>query len=513
MQYFTQKQIKFIEDTVAGEGITADILLQNAGAVLAQFITELPLDLSSGIVFLCGNGNNGGDGYVAAKLLAKSGFPVTTVLMCGEPTTAISTVAYCDLSDTDVEVLFLNDNIDKIFGKIAASALVVDAVFGIGFHGEIPPQIKACFSFVKRQDAKKLAVDVPTGANCLNGAVAEGTLRCDYTVTFIGEKLGFLFPPLSDCLGTVITGDIGVPHGVLAMVERPIFAPDNAQLGALLPARLPLSNKGDFGRLVNVAGSRNFPGAAALSTLAALRCGIGLCKLATVADVAANLSSTIFEATFLPLEETDDGGISAKSLPQILDACKTATAVAIGCGIGRSADSIELVEGLLGALTCPIILDADGLNCAATRIDMIKNAKASVTLTPHPAELGRLLSPPISTGEVLGDRFSAALRLSEQLGVTVVAKGYPTIIVGASGCYICHSGNAGLSRGGSGDVLTGMIGALTGQWIPPLDAAMLGVILHGRAADFAAKNLSMQGMLPTDVIDCLPLVFLELNKG
>ena len=511
MYLVTPQQMKIIEKNANDSGASYLTLMQNAGYKLAQFIAGLSVDLTKGIVIFCGSGNNGGDGFVLAKLLSEMGIPVTAVLMCGEPTTEISAQSYCDLSNEAAEVLFLNDNIDKIFNKISAAGLIVDSVFGTGYHGDLPPQIKACFSYASRAQGVKLAVDIPSGGNSTTGEAAEGTMKCSYTVTFANKKIGMEFLPLKDYCGEIIIEDIGIPNTCYTNIDHPICKIEFDNMEKIIPKRSPTAHKGDFGRLVNVSGSRRMSGACAMSTLAALRSGVGICTVATSKSVVDSLSSSIYEAMYLPLKETPKGEISSTNGKEILAACEKASAVTIGCGLGVSEDTTKLVEFLLENITCPIILDADGINCIAPCIDIIKNTRASIIVTPHPAEMARLLS--ITTAEVLKDRLSCAIKLSTELGITVVAKGAPTIIAGESGfCYLNTTGNAGLSRGGSGDVLTGMIGSFVAQGISPTDAAVAGVYLHGLAADHVAEKLSMQGMLPTDVIAELPLVFKQMNR-
>lgn len=509
--YVTPQQMKVIEKNSDDSGVTFKELMYNAGLKTAQFVTSLSLELSYGIVILVGNGNNGGDGFVTAKLLSEFGFPVTVVLMCGEPTTRISTEAYCDLESTSVDVLTINDNQEKIFLKISAASLILDAVFGIGFHGELPPQVASCLGFIKCARAAKVAVDIPSGANAVTGEVDPATLKCDYTLTFQSEKLGMQLYPLKRYCGTVIVTDIGIDQVCYCNISHPILPIDRADIQKILPERFPWANKGDFGKLVNISGSRRMPGAAALSTLSALRCGVGLNTTATVKTVSDSLSSSIFETTWLPLKETLKGEISSTNIKEILSTCDTATAVIIGCGLGLSEDTIKLVTELIQLINVPIILDADGLNCIASSIDILKNRKAKLIVTPHPAELARLLN--ISKEEAIRNRYDCAVELSKNYGITVVAKGSPTIIVGENGfCFVNSTGNAGLSRGGSGDVLTGMIGSFLAQGISPTDAAVAGVYLHGLAADRICEVKSMQGMLPSDVINELPFLFKQLNR-
>lgn len=506
MYYVTPKQMKDLEQYAAEHKKDGYTLMVSAGTAMAERIAGLNLDLSKGVVLLCGSGNNGGDGFVCARLLAEMGVPAYAVLMTGEPVTEAAMRAYMDLGGSSAEVLNLNDNIDKIFTKISAAVLVVDAAFGTGFHGELPPQVKACLSFANRSPCKKLAADLPSGGNAETGAVAENTLKCDYTITFANPKLGMALLPLKDYLGKLEVVDIGIPKEAYSKLEYPVLKMEREQAEAVLPHRAPDAHKGDFGKLVCFCGSRRMPGAAGLVAKAALRAGAGLVTLATVKTVAESLSSSILECTYLPLKENARGEAAATNGKELLSLCEEASAVVIGPGLGVSEDVSSLVDLLLSHLTCPVVLDADGINCAASHIDMIQNTKAALILTPHPGEMARLLK--IQVKDVLAQRFAYAIKLASELGVTVVAKGAPTLVAGGHGfCCLNTTGNPGLARGGSGDVLSGIIGSLAAQGIPPDDAAAAGVYLHGAAADGAAEKLSMQGMLPSDVIEELPFVF------
>ena len=510
MYLLTPQKMKELEALSDKNGVSYAELMQNAGEKLAEFIYSLPINHSYGIVFFCGNGNNGGDGFVAAKMLAMGGYPVTVVLMCGEPETELSMRAYLELGESDAEVLNLYDNNEKIFSKLSSSALIVDAVFGTGFHGELPPQVKACFSFAARSAAKKLAVDVVSGGNCTDGKVSEGTLKCDYTVTFAYEKVGMRMKPLSDYLGEVTVADIGIDKSLIRKVV-PVIKTEDDFIEKVIPERSPYSNKGDYGKLVNIAGSKRMPGAAALSTMSALRTGAGLVTLASARTVCESLSGNIYECTYLPLKETTAGTISQTNEKEILSLCENATAVSIGCGMGNGEDTLSILKALLKNLSCPIIIDADGLNAIGTGIDILKDIKADVVITPHPKELSRLLGLPIE--EILENRFSVVEKLSKEYGITVLSKGNPTIICGANGySFINENGNAGLSRGGSGDVLTGIIASLAAQGLSGTDAAAAGAYIFGKAADITAEKLSMQGMLPSDVIKELPTVFKMLKR-
>lgn len=514
MFYPTPKQMKTIEENSEKNGISCRELMENAGGALTMLIYEISkeTDLSSGVVFICGSGNNGGDGFVSARLLAENGIPVTVVLACGDPSTELAALEYCELSSVHgVDVLNLNDNIEKVFSRFSEAAVIVDAVFGTGFHGYLPPQIKACFSYAERCSAIKIAADTPSGGDCLKGTVTEGTMKCAYTVTFGYKKIGMLMNPLEEYCGEIITADIGFSAKCTQGLEYLPTLFDGSRIGEILPKRAKDSHKGDFGRLLNVSGCAKMSGAAALSTKAALRSGAGLVTLASTETVISRIAAAMPEAMYLVLDEAgSDGAKPSKNADTIIKECENKNAVSVGCGLSVTADTKEIVTKVIKEAACPIILDADGINCLADNIDIIKDAKAELIITPHAGELARISG--VTPEEAAADRLTLAVNLSREYGVTVVAKGVPTIVAGHGKAYVIPAGNPGLSRGGSGDVLTGIIAAFCAQGIEPLDAAAAAVYIHGEAADMAAEKLSETGMLPSDVIENLPFVFKKRNR-
>lgn len=513
MLYPTPKQMKTIEESSDKNGVSLRTLMKNAGGALTMLIYRISedRDVSTGVVFICGSGNNGGDAFVSAKELAENGIPVTVVLACGDPSTELAARAYCALSGVKgTEVLNLNDNIDKVFMRFAQAAVIVDAVFGTGFHGFLPPQIKACFSYAQRSGAVIIAADMPSGGDCLKGTVSEGTLKCAYTVTFGYTKIGMLMQPLSDCCGEIITADIGITEKCCEGIEYlpALFTGQDAK--ALFPEREKSSHKGNYGRVLNIAGSAAMSGAAALSTRAALRSGAGLVTLAASERVISRIAAGIPEATYLPLAEDKNGAYSAENVSLIEKACEGKTAVAIGCGLSVTEGTKAIVKNVIKTAPCPIILDADGINCIADNIDIIKDAKNKLIITPHAGELARLAG--VSAEEAAADRLTLAVNIARQYGVIVAAKGVPTIVAGCGRVRVIPAGNPGLARGGSGDVLTGVIAAFCAMGLSPEDAAAAGVFIHGTAANAAADLFSENCMLPSDVIDKLHFAFKNWSR-
>lgn len=511
MYLVTPEQMRILEDRAEQCGVTRGALMGNAGTALAKFIMENVPDLTGGVVILCGSGNNGGDGLAAARLLSEAGIKTYAVLMSGEPTTELSMKCYWELGDSYAEVLNLEDNIEKVFELMGKAAVITDCVYGTGFRGDLPPTIRACFSFASRCSGVKIAADCPSGGDCLTGATDDGALVCDYTLTFGCQKTGLVKAPLNGYCGEITIADIGIPPECFQGLEGLIAYPDEKEIEELILIRPKDSHKGMFGRILNIAGSEKMPGACALSTLAALRSGAGLMVTATVKSAAQSLSSNIFESMYLPLEANADGMISRSNIEAILEEVKKASVIMLGCGLGVSDDTKEIVRAVIENAECPVILDADGINCIADGIDIIRNKKAGLILTPHPGELSRLTGIPID--EIIKNRMEHAVSFAKEYGVTVVSKGAPTYTASSDGsCWINSTGNPGLSRGGSGDILTGIIAGLRAQGLSDEEAAFAGAYLHGKAADNTAMKRSTLGMLPQDVIEELTYLFRDMNR-
>ena len=504
MQLVTPLEMMKLEDLTNKSGISYEQMMERAGTGLAEHVAHIAMEQSAtAILFLCGNGNNAGDCFVAASLLSKQ-YAVTVAMLAGVPKTRTAFTKYKMMKDVQI----ITEQ-EKIREATLRHSLVIDGVFGIGFRGELSPFVQELFGIIDADSAKQcIAVDIPSGGSGLNGNVAAGTPHCNVTVTFGAAKAGLFLAPLSEYCGAILLVDIGIPAQAFAELDYPLQNIQGDRIGSKLPPRPNDAHKGMFGKLLCIAGSRNMPGAAILASQAALRCGVGLYTLASDIEVCRMLISQTPEATMLPLPTDYDGKLTQQAVPAILEAARTASCILIGCGLGQSEALKQMVTSLVTQLDCPIILDADGLNVLASGIDILHEAKAPVVLTPHPGEMARLLH--CSAADVQKDRMTAAKRLASRFPNTVIVlKGAGTIIATAKHAFINTNGNSGMSKGGSGDVLAGMIASLTAQHMAPEEAAIVGVYLHGLAGDCAAAEYSKRAMLPSDLIRQLPLLFGE----
>lgn len=269
------------------------------------------------------------------------------------------------------------------------------------------------------------------------------------------------------------------------------------------------SNKGTLGSLLCICGSYGMAGAAIMAGKAALRCGIGLLKIAVPKSIYPVCATNILESVYYPLEETSNGVISSKNTDFLLEMCEKSSAVVIGCGLSVCDDTKNLVQSVITNCKKPLVIDADALNCICNKPEILKNLKAPAIITPHPGEMARLLHS--TPKAVNSNRENTAIDFAKKFGVVTVLKGAGTIIASPDGeVYINHTGNSGMATGGSGDVLSGIIGSLLAQGASPINAAAAGVFLHGTIGDLAAEKLGKISMLPTDMIDMIPTAYLKL---
>lgn len=493
-------QMREAEQCCAKSHISLEQLMINAGIVCAERISQITLQAKN-IVILCGSGNNGGDGMVIAGILGKTRDDVRVIFANGMPKS--------DCAKSNAHFLFEQKNVaytDYISDNSCISWLenagcVIDCIYGTGFHGSLPELIARLISAANNSPIR-VAVDVPSGVNSDSGEYDERCFAPTHTLVLGAMKAGLLKPDCNDILGEITLLDIGIPEccyedNHLAKLADESFRRPFGERGRN-------SHKGSFGRLLNIAGSRRYTGAAAMSTNAALRSGVGLCTLAAPKCVVQSLSSAIFETTFLPLPETEDGFV-AENAAEYLELDKT-TAISIGCGLGCSENTRRLTEFVIRNASCPIILDADGINSLAGNIDVLKERNGELIITPHPLEFSRISG--LTTNEIAADRIGAARAFAEKYGITVLLKGANTVIASPGGEVIVNTtGNSGLAKGGSGDVLTGIIAAFAAQGIDPFTAAASGAYCHGLAADILAERLPPQSMLARDVIEALPEVY------
>jgi ADP-dependent NAD(P)H-hydrate dehydratase / NAD(P)H-hydrate epimerase len=483
LDVLTAADVRRQDEEAAARGIAVASLMEQAGWAVAR-AARLLLGGTYGrrILIVCGKGNNAGDGLVAGRVLASFGAHVTAVLTTGED--LLSPLATANMQEFPGRI----EHLDALPRELSRVDLVIDALFGVGLsrapEGETTEVINECV----HTHVPVLAVDVPSGVNADTGAVPGIAMRATKTVTFSGLKPGLLFMPGAGYAGEIDVADIGVPSG-LGSAARAL---DVTSVREAFPRRAPGDHKRGVGTVMVVAGSRAMPGAAALTTAACVHTGAGLTILCAPEDVCRVVISRVPEVVTIPVPESSEGTLDPKALELIRPRLDEVHALAIGPGLSTHPAAAETVRALVAETDQPIVIDADGLNALAGATEILGRRRGPSILTPHAGELGRLVGRP--SKELDANRLEAAREAARMLNSVVVFKGPGTVIAGRE-VFINTTGTSALAQGGTGDVLTGILGALAAQAAcreDPVDdlLAALGVWLHGEAADRLAARLS-----------------------
>ncbi len=513
------QQMRAAEEKAAALGVPPTVLMDNAGRAVAEVVAALARrESGQSVLVLVGPGNNGGDGLVAARYLLEWGLPVACYVWhrraegdrVRELALAVGVPLFSAEEDADYNLLR---------SEVRRARIVVDALLGTGLSRPLSPQLRALLAVVhaERQARRVVAVDVPSGLNSDTGEVDEATLPADVTATLGHVKVGLVVSPGVRYAGHVICADIGLPAG--AEVDGLADLLDDATVGALLPQRPPYGHKGTFGRVLVVAGSTNYVGAAALACQAAYRAGAGLVTLAVPRGLHALAAAKLTETTFLPLGAEQAAAFTPDSLPELLAALDGYDALLVGPGLGRGPATAEFVRMLVGELakrrqaagSSPFLaLDADALNCLAGSGDWWRGLGSQTVITPHPGEMARLLAT--SVPEVEAQRLATARLAAQTWGLVAILKGAFTVIAAPSGqLQVSPFAVSSLATAGSGDVLAGALVGLGAQGLPAAAAAAAAVYLHGRAGELAAIRIGEAGTVAGDLVPLLPVVWRSLR--
>ncbi len=504
-------QSRHLEECAVQAGARLLDLMENAGSAAVRFLRK-KYDLEQKrCVVLCGLGNNGGDGFVAARRLQECGAHVIVILMEGLPSTDNARHMYGMLDDTGVKVLRYEEASSYLPSMVESADFILDAVYGVGFHGSAPQFMEPVFRAVTNSRGVTLALDVPSGVNCDTGAVEGPCVMADYTVSFSTLKNGHLLQPAKGCCGQVVVVPIGIDLSLINAQESPLEVTDTELAQRVIKPRNPESNKGDYGRLLCLCGSEGMAGAASLCARAALRGGAGLVNVVLPRSIYPIVAAGAQEAIYTLLDYAPSGALTGEAQTALAEALAKADAMVLGCGLGTGREASALLRQCLMGAEKPIVIDADGINLLARNIDILKTVQAPLVLTPHPGEMARLTGR--SVKEIQLHRLEFACSFAREYNVVLVLKGAGTIVASPAGhAWVNQTGNAGMAKGGSGDVLAGLTGALLAQGCKPEEAAAAAVWLHGTAGDRCAARLSQTAMLPADLIGELPGLFLEIGR-
>jgi hydroxyethylthiazole kinase-like uncharacterized protein yjeF len=468
-------------------------LMETAGGAVAEAVRDVASDGPVRVV--CGKGNNAGDGLVAARHLAGTGYEVEVLLLW--PAGGLSPDASANLERFDGTVREVSA--DDLLGALAGSGAVIDAIFGTGFEGAPRAPADVAIEAINAGDIPVVAADIASGVDASSGE-AEGTaVDADVTVSFHAAKLGHWIFPGKAKTGELRVADIGIPPDA---PSEPSGGVIRDEVLALAARRRPNSTKFDSGEVLVVGGSRGLTGAVCMAASAAIRAGAGYATVAVPSDLEHIFEIKLTEVMSRGYGDAS-GRLASASANEILAAGERAVAVVLGPGLGRDEDSFELARELARGVATPLLIDADGLNAHAERLDLIAERGAPTVLTPHAGELGRLLGRESSA--IAEHRLATAREAAEQSGAIVVLKGDDTIVTDGDRVAVSAGGAPALATAGTGDVLSGTIGALLARGMEPFAATCAGVHAHQRAGRIAAERVgATESVIATDVIAALP---------
>ena len=496
--------------TIEQHGTLGLTLMENAGRGFADAVIAHFGRTGSAVIF-AGKGNNGGDGCVIARLLNDAGWQ-TKVCVAGDRA-GISGDAETNLlrlSGESVVYCRTDEELRAVPSSWLTHAdLVIDALFGTGLVKPVTGVYAAAVNLINSCGRPVWSVDIPSGIHGTTGEVLGTAVCAAATVTFACAKSGHVLFPGALHTGILKIIDIGIPAGVTDPAPGCEFL-DRTAITPLLSRRDRQAHKGHFGHCLIIAGSTGRTGAAVLAASSAVRAGSGLVTLAGPETLHTILEIKTTEAMTAPLPDNGSGHVTMDARDRIMDLAQHMDALAIGPGMGRHPGTVSLVHDLVAALSVPLVIDADGLNALAGQTGVLHRKRAeTVILTPHPGEMARLTG--LSVAAVEGDRIGVARAFAAEYGVFLILKGARTIIASPQGAIAINgSGNPGMASGGMGDVLTGIVTSLLGQSFTPWDACRIGVHLHGHAADLVAAARGEAGMTATDVLEALPLAWMDL---
>jgi ADP-dependent NAD(P)H-hydrate dehydratase / NAD(P)H-hydrate epimerase len=500
--------------TIDDIGIPSIVLMENAGRQAVAAMEAAYEDIAtSRVAVMCGRGNNGGDGFVVARTLIQRGVDASVFLLGsvadvrGDARTNLEILGRIGM--TVVEITNAQEW-ELHFSELSEVDLIVDAILGTGFRGRLNGFLETVVADLNSLGVPIVAIDLPTGVSADTASLEGPAVEASMTVTLAAPKIPLVFPPADSHAGDLVIADIGIPLPLLDEIEgQHLELLTRDAMREIVPARTADSHKGDFGRVLIVAGSLGRTGAAHLAALGALKSGAGLVTVATPRSCLPVVAAMAPEYMTEPLDETAAGTIDYSAVDRILDL--KADIIAVGPGLGQSPATTAFVHALLERSGVPLVLDADALNAFAGDPDRLAGREeVGVVITPHPGEMARLMKTTIE--DVQHDRLRAARDFAAAHKLHVVLKGHRTVIAGPDGrTFVNLTGNAGMATGGTGDLLTGMIAAWFAQLLDAEAACKLAVYVHGTAGDLAEADEGEVSLTAGDVASRIGDALLELT--
>ncbi|MBI5236057.1 MAG: NAD(P)H-hydrate dehydratase [Deltaproteobacteria bacterium] len=519
MKLATAKTIKKIDHAaVSMYGMRSIQLMENAGAGVAGVAVKEFGGRIEGrkVAVIVGKGNNAGDGYVCARLLANMGARVTVFSLASSN----ELKGDCLLNERiwrqmHGEVRSIADGAsfrnERNRNSLKHASIVVDAIFGTGLSVPVSGVYADAIKLINELGKKVVSIDIPSGIDATTGAVLGIAVKAAVTATMAMPKLGTYIYPGREYAGRLETIDIGCPACLLTDETIKENLVTGRWVAGILKKmrRPPDSHKGSFGHTLIIGGSTGKTGAPYMAAMGAMRAGAGLATIALPKGLEPMMSAKTTEVMTLGLPDEKDGTLGPEAAKVVIKAMRSKAVICIGPGLGFSSGSTSLVSSIIGRAGAPVVIDADGLNAVAASVAALKKAKTPLVLTPHPGEAARLLGKDISA--VQSDRVGAARTLAERAGAVVLLKGASSVVAEPDGCiYVNPTGNPALATAGTGDVLSGIVAGLLSRGLSPVEAASCGAYLHGKAADDYKTLHGGTGMIATDLLQLIPSVIVRL---
>jgi len=516
--------------TIERYGVAGVVLMERAGLSIVARINDIYFQKTvcgtqntkntreRKIIVVCGGGNNGGDGFVIARILHNQGKEVEVYITVNpRRLKGDAKINYIAARKFGVIIRPVSHFLRSFSSSGTDYCLIVDALLGTGLSKEVRVPLTDVIKKINGLSAPVISVDIPSGISSDTGQIMGCAVKARYTVTFGLPKRGHYLYPGAEHAGQLYVEEIGFPRTLLASEKIPINLVQKEDIRSLLPARPKYSHKGTYGHVLIIAGSRGKTGAALMAAKACLRTGAGLVTIGIPESLVNTFQSRVTEEMILPLPDKGNGTLSIKAADVILDFLKMRGKVlAIGPGLSVDRELSRLVRLLIQESSVPIVIDADGLNAVADKTAVLEKSRAPIILTPHTGEMSRLLNKE-SAGrnqisrvaglweEIEKDRINIALAFARKTKTCLVLKGVPTITATPQGkVFINTTGNSGMATAGTGDVLTGIISAWLAQGLSAGDASTLGVFLHGLAGDIAAGKKGQNSLIASDIINNIP---------
>jgi NAD(P)H-hydrate epimerase len=514
MQYvLTAEEMRWCDEkTIRSFGVPGLLLMENAGRGIVEFLRDnyKPLD-SKQILIVCGKGNNGGDGFVVARLLLNYALFVTVLIV-------VSPSEFQGDAKKNYEILkkLASQSSSRIaisrFSKrtirlIPKPDIIIDGIFGTGFTGSVKKPYSNVIHWMNQQEAPIVSIDIPSGVNGTTGVAFDEAICAKETLTFHALKTGLLCNQGRELTGKVNIIDIGIPKIIMASKKFNTFLVESIDTKHLLPNRSIHAHKYSVGKVLVIAGSKGMTGAAAMCAISALRAGAGAVMLGVPESIYPILARKLTEVMTFPLPATSEGSLSSQAERGICERFSWADVLAIGPGLSQNHETQQLIIKLLMLFKGKMLLDADGLNALAIHgINKIRLCPGQYILTPHVGEFSRLFKK--TSTEIEQQRIEVTREAAKKTNSTIVLKGVPTVTAIKDGTIVLNStGNPGMATAGSGDVLSGVIAALWSAGVTEEKAAWAGVYIHGLAGDIAKKKMGERSLLANDIIDNLPYAY------